>query len=209
MYAIKLEDIHKRYGKNVIFDDFNLSVKKGEMVAIVGDSGVGKSTLLNMIGLLERPDSGSLTICGEENPQINSKTTTLLQRNILGYLFQNYALVDNMTVNQNLDIALEYRKVKNRKLAKKQALERVGLSGKLKNKVFELSGGEQQRIAIARLMLKPCEIILADEPTGSLDDNNRDIVIGLLKEFNEQGKTILIVTHDKAVSGVCEREVQL
>lgn len=209
MYAIKLEDIHKRYGKNVIFDDFNLSVKKGEMVAIVGDSGVGKSTLLNMIGLLERPDSGSLTICGEENPQINSKTTTLLQRNILGYLFQNYALVDNMTVNQNLDIALEYRKVKNRKLAKKQALERVGLSGKLKNKIFELSGGEQQRIAIARLMLKPCEIILADEPTGSLDDNNRDIVIGLLKEFNEQGKTILIVTHDKVVSGVCERVVQL
>ena len=209
MYAIKLEDIHKRYGKNVIFDDFNLSVKKGEMVAIVGDSGVGKSTLLNMIGLLERPDSGSLTICGEENPQINSKTTTLLQRNILGYLFQNYALVDNMTVNQNLDIALEYRKVKNRKLAKKQALERVGLSGKLKNKVFELSGGEQQRIAIARLMLKPCEIILADEPTGSLDDNNRDIVTGLLKEFNEQGKTILIVTHDKVVSGVCERVVQL
>ncbi len=209
MYAIKLEDIHKRYGKNVIFDDFNLSVKKGEMVAIVGDSGVGKSTLLNMIGLLERPDSGSLTICGEENPQINSKTTTLLQRNILGYLFQNYALVDNMTVNQNLDIALEYRKVKNRKLAKKQALEKVGLSGKLKNKVFELSGGEQQRIAIARLMLKPCEIILADEPTGSLDDNNRDIVIGLLKEFNEQGKTILIVTHDKVVSGVCERVVQL
>ena len=175
----------------------------------MGDSGVRKSTLLNMIGLLERPDSGSLTICGEENPQINSKTTTLLQRNILGYLFQNYALVDNMTVNQNLDIALEYRKVKNRKLAKKQALERVGLSGKLKNKVFELSGGEQQRIAIARLMLKPCEIILADEPTGSLDDNNRDIVIGLLKEFNEQGKTIIIVTHDKVVSGVCERVVQL
>ena len=139
--------------------------------------------------------------------QINSKTTTLLQRNILGYLFQNYALVDNMTINQNLDIALEYRKGRIENWQRNRSWK-VGLSGKLKNKVFELSGGEQQRRQL-RLMLKPCEIILADEPTGSLDDNNRDIVIGLLKEFNEQGKTILIVTHDKVVSGVCERVVQL
>lgn len=211
MSQITLNGIRKQFGDHVIFENFNLQVEQGEMIALCGQSGCGKSTLLNMIGLLETPDDGQLEIDGVLNPKPNSKRATLLARNTIGYLFQNYALVDNMTVDKNLDIALEY--VKESKQAKKElkqkALEQVGIADKINSKVYELSGGEQQRVAIARLMLKPCSIILADEPTGSLDPDNRDIVIDLLKHFNSQGKTILIATHDSNVSYACNRIVQL
>lgn len=209
MYEIEFKDICKKYGNKVVFEKFNLTVEKGEMVAVMGDSGKGKSTLLNMLGLLETPDSGIINICGRKIPKINSKEATLLQRNLIGYLFQNYALIDNMTVDKNLDIALEYANVKDIKAAKAAALEKVRLQGREENKIYELSGGEQQRVAIARLMLKPCEIILADEPTGSLDVHNRDMIIELLNELHRQGKTILIVTHDKYVANVCQRVITL
>lgn len=209
MYAIELKDICKKYGNKVVFQNFSLSIEKGEMVAVMGDSGKGKSTLLNMIGLLEAPDSGTIQIEGCKNPKLNSRETTLLQRNVIGYLFQNYALIDNTSVDKNLDIALEYAKAGDVKKAKAEALEKVHLQGREGNKIYELSGGEQQRVAIARLMLKPCEIILADEPTGSLDVHNRDMVIDLLKNLHEQGKTVLIVTHDLSVANACGRVVTL
>lgn len=209
MYAIELKDICKKYGNKVVLQNFSLSIEKGEMAAVMGDSGKGKSTLLNMIGLLEAPDSGTIQIEGCKNPKLNSRETTLLQRNVIGYLFQNYALIDNMSVDKNLDIALEYAKAGDVKKAKAEALEKVHLQGREGNKIYELSGGEQQRVAIARLMLKPCEIILADEPTGSLDVHNRDMVIDLLKNLHEQGKTVLIVTHDLSVANACGRVVTL
>lgn len=209
MSAIELKSVCKKYGKNVIFENFSFSIEKGELVSVMGDSGKGKSTLLNMIGLLESPDQGDIYINNEKIPKINSNKATQLQRNIIGYLFQNFALVDNMTVDKNLDIALKYAKAKDNNLAKAEALTKVKLNGKSKSKIFELSGGEQQRVAIARLLLKPCEIILADEPTGSLDVHNRDMVINLLKDLQKQGKTILIVTHDSNVADICQHVITL
>ena len=140
-----------------------------------------------------------------------SKIKLNLFRNNIGYLFQNYALVDNYTVSKNLDIALEYVKVtdKDKKKLKEEALDKVGLLDKLNNKVFELSGGEQQRVALARLMLKKNDIILADEPTGSLDENNKNIILKLLKQLNNEGKTIVVVTHDKVVADICHREINI
>ena len=149
---IELKNINKKYGSRELFQNLDFSIKKGEMVAITGASGSGKSTLLNIMGLIDKPDSGEVLICGNKNPYDKEKIKLNLFRNNIGYLFQNYALVDNYTVSKNLDIALEYVKVtdKDKKKLKEEALDKVGLLDKLNNKVFELSGGEQQRVALAR-----------------------------------------------------------
>jgi len=179
------------------------------MMAITGQSGTGKSTLLNIVGLLEEPDSGDVIIQGIENAWKSEKKQIELFRYTIGYLFQNYALIDNETVSKNLDVALEYVKLPNKDDKKKEVLEKVGLLDKLNSKIYQLSGGEQQRIALARLMLKKNDIILADEPTGSLDEVNRDQVLSILKSLNNEGKTILIVTHDPEVSKICTNVVTL
>lgn len=208
---IELKNINKKYGSRELFKNLDFSIKKGEMVAITGASGSGKSTLLNIMGLIDKPDSGEVLIRGNKNPYDKEKIKLNLFRNNIGYLFQNYALVDNYTVSKNLDIALEYVKVtdKDKKKLKEEALDKVGLLDKLNNKVFELSGGEQQRVALARLMLKKNDIILADEPTGSLDENNKNIILKLLKQLNNEGKTIVVVTHDKVVADICHREINI
>lgn len=206
---IQLKNIDKKYGNKYLFKNLDFSIKKGEMIAITGASGSGKSTLLNIIGLIDKPDSGEVLICGNKNPYDKEKIKLNLFRNNIGYLFQNYALVDNYTVSKNLDIALEYVKDKDKNKLKEEALDKVGLLGKLNNKVFELSGGEQQRVALARLMLKENNIILADEPTGSLDEDNKAIILKLLKELNNEGKTVVIVTHDKVVADICDREINI
>ena len=206
---IQLKNIDKKYGNKYLFKNLDFSIKKGEMIAITGASGSGKSTLLNIIGLIDKPDSGEVLICGNKNPYDKEKIKLNLFRNNIGYLFQNYALVDNYTVSKNLDIALEYVKGKNKNKLKEEALDKVGLLDKLNNKVFELSGGEQQRVALARLMLKKNDIILADEPTGSLDEDNKAIILKLLKKLNNEGKTVVIVTHDKVVADICDREINI
>jgi len=206
---IELKNINKNYGNKYLFKNLNFSIKKGEMIAITGASGSGKSTLLNIIGLIDKPNSGEVSICGNKNPYDKEKIKLNLFRNNIGYLFQNYALVDNYTVSKNLDIALEYVKGKDKKKLKEEALDKVGLLDKLNNKVFELSGGEQQRVALARLILKENDIILADEPTGSLDEDNKAIILTLLKELNNEGKTVVVVTHDKVVANMCDREINI
>ena len=207
--VIELKNINKNYGNKYLFKNLNFSIKKGEMIAITGASGSGKSTLLNIIGLIDKPNSGEVSICGNKNPYDKEKIKLNLFRNNIGYLFQNYALVDNYTVSKNLDIALEYVKGKDKKKLKEEALDKVGLLDKLNNKVFELSGGEQQRVALARLILKENDIILADEPTGSLDEDNKAIILTLLKELNNEGKTVVVVTHDKVVANMCDREINI
>lgn len=211
MAVISLKNICKSFGNKVIFDNFNLNVEEGEFLCITGVSGKGKTTLLNIIGLLEKPDSGSINIMGYDNPEIDSKSGIKLLRSNISYLFQNYGLVDNETVEYNLKIATRFLKLSKNDEKKKieEALNTVGLSGYEKNKIFQLSGGEQQRVAMARILIKPTSIVLADEPTGSLDSDNRDLIMELLTKVNEQGKTVIIVTHDKEVVKCAKSVIEL
>ncbi len=209
MIAVKLNKINKSFNKKEVLKDFSLEIKSGEMVAITGSSGCGKTTSLNIMGLIEKADSGTVDIFDIKNALPNTKKSHKAIREYIGYLFQNYALIDNETVEQNLEIGLRYVKKANHKKLIKTALEAVGLENFEKRKIFELSGGEQQRIAIARVMLKPSKLILADEPTGSLDSVNRKLVMDLLIKLNEMGKTVIIVTHDDYIANRCTRVVKI
>ncbi|MCO7127998.1 ABC transporter ATP-binding protein [Sporolactobacillus shoreicorticis] len=208
----ELINIDKSFGKHHVLHQESFKVNIGEMVALTGKSGVGKSTLLNIIGLLEKPDRGSINLLGSPAPNPGSAKVNKMRRNHLAYLFQNYALVDHASIDDNLTIALTYsrKSIKEKEQMKRQSLEKVGLDLSLKQKIYELSGGEQQRVALARVFLKPFDLLLADEPTGSLDEENRDHVLRILTEFKKRlGKTIIIVTHDPHVAAVCDREVKL
>lgn len=207
---IELRNVSKNYEKNIL-DNLSMEIEEKEIVAIVGESGKGKSTLLNIIGLLENADSGEVFIDNEKNIKANSSQATKIIRDKISYLFQNFALIDQETVYQNLLIALKYVKLRKKEKDSliQSALKSVDLEGYEKRKIFELSGGEQQRVAIARIILKPSKIILADEPTGSLDKINRDKVMSLLKKLNKEGKTIVIVTHDNELACQCDRVIEL
>ena len=211
MFAIQLKNIDKSYGKKKVLNNLSLQIRENEMVALIGPSGCGKTTLLNILGLIEPYDSGEYLLFGKQAPQCNSNQANQTIRRYISYLFQNFALVDNFTVEQNLMIALKYtRKTKQEKhVLINEALNKVGLSEYNELKIFEISGGEQQRVALARAMIKPSKIILADEPTGALDSKNRDEVLQLLREINKQRKTIVIVTHDMTVANSCDRIIQL
>lgn len=198
------ENITKSFGNKILFKDFNFHIEGGEFVCFSGESGAGKTTLLNIIGLPEPIDSGKLSINGREYKTNKDKRKFYAEE--VGFLFQNFALLENKTVEQNLKIVkakgdLSYRI--------DESLKIVGLTDKMNNKVYTLSGGEQQRIALARLILKPCNIILADEPTGSLDKRNAELVIGLLKKINSMGKTVIIVSHDEYVKNSADRIIEL
>ncbi|MDD2371482.1 MAG: putative bacteriocin export ABC transporter [Firmicutes bacterium] len=208
---IKLKDISKKFGDQVILKNINLEIPRGSMTAIVGESGSGKTTLLNIIGLLEKADRGKLIIDEEtiNDKYVGQKTRYL--RSKINYLFQNFALIDNQTVDYNLDIGLKYvnESIFKKEEMKKKILAKVGLEGFGNKKVFQLSGGEQQRVSIARALLKPCEVILADEPTGSLDDRNASMILDFLHTLNKQGKTILIVTHNLEVAKECNQIIKI
>ena len=208
---IKLENITKTIGKKVILENLSLKINQGDLVAIVGKSGSGKSTLLNLLGLIDGDYSGHYEIFGQKNVLVNSAKSQAIIREHISYLFQNFALIDNETVEYNLMLALKYVKLPKTDKVKKieEILERVGLSSTLHQKVSELSGGEQQRIAVARAILKPSQLLLADEPTGSLDPENRDLVLNFLLDMNKEGKTVIIVTHDIYVAQQCHRVIEL
>lgn len=195
MSLIQLRNIKKKFKDKIIFDDFNLDIEAGDFVVIIGKSGSGKSTLLNLLGLLDTPDSGTVTIANETNVRPFSTRAQKLLHHQIGYLFQNFALVDDKTVRYNLQLAFTHKSKENAMLMS-DTLNRVGLKGFESKRVYQCSGGEQQRIALARLMLKNSAIVLCDEPTGSLDVENKEIVIKLLQELNREGKTLIVVTHD-------------
>ena len=207
--VIELNKICKSFGSNKVLENINISFSKGEMIALVGKSGSGKSTLLNIIGLLEARDSGDVIYNGKDIKNINSKQAMLIRRYNLGYIFQNFALIENETVIENLKLALEYRNVKNKNELIEDILRDLGLEGYKDHKVYQLSGGQQQRIALARVALKPCDIILADEPTASLDKENGDIVINMLKKYRDEGKLVIIATHDMNLAESCDKKVNL
>ena len=201
---LTIKNVNKSFGDHHVIKNMSLEVNQGSFVVLTGPSGSGKSTFLNIVGLLDKHDSGTITYFGVNNPKPFSKEATKLLQTKIGYLFQNFALIESKTVEQNLMIALEFVKGINKKERIAEVLEYVDLKGFEKKKISQCSGGEQQRVAVARLMLKPCELILCDEPTGSLDYENRQNIISLLKKLQADGKTILIVSHDPEVIEVAE-----
>lgn len=211
MEIIKLKNLSKSYEKHQIFHHFNLSVNQGDFVMITGKSGCGKSTLLNIIGLIEPFDDGEYILYNHKNIKINSKEYFLMLRYHINFIFQNFALMEDDTVKNNLLIALEYSKLSKQEKEHKihTVLKELGLEEYLNVKINTLSGGQQQRIAIARCILKPCDIILADEPTGALDNENKKIIMDILKKLNDNGKTIIVATHDENFSLYCSKKIIL
>lgn len=164
-----------------------------------------------MMGLFDSPDSGTITICGKENLSFSSHTAVEFRRRYVSYLFQNYGLIDTETVESNMRVATHFKKLSSKKEKRliSMSLEQVGLHGYEQRKVYTLSGGEQQRVALAKVIAKSPQIIFADEPTGSLNERNRDYVLEILKELNHQGKTIVVVTHDPYVNECARQHITL
>lgn len=210
--AIIAKNITKKFGNKVLFADLHLKINEKDSIVITGDSGSGKSTLLNILSLIEEADEG--TIIWNENPieKINGKKVNKIIREEIGHVFQNYALIENKTVYENVVIGAKYNKsinAKNKKQYIYEAIERVGLTGLEDRKVYSLSGGEQQRVALARIIVKPCNIIFADEPTGNLDDENANKIIEILFNLNKDGKTIIAVTHDQSLISKFDKHINL
>lgn len=191
----------------------NLSVESGEAVAIVGPSGSGKSTLLNIIGLILKPDSGSVAVGGEEVLSMNDRRCSAFRNASFGYIVQDFALLDDETVYHNIRIPLLYNRQIRRREHKpriREIAQKLDISDKLNRKAGKLSGGERQRVAIARAIVCDQPIILADEPTGSLDAANKSNVMDILMRLcKESGKTLIIVTHDPSIAERCDRVVQM
>lgn len=201
---IQLINLCKQYDARVLFSNFELIIDNGEFVVFSGASGCGKTTLLNMIGGIENPDSGEIVIDGVNICREKHKKDFYLYK--VGFLFQNFALLENMTVRQNLQLIP--RKARTN-LSIEEALSKVGLKDMEEIKTYKLSGGEQQRVALARLMLKKCDIVLADEPTGSLDERNASDVMKILHQLNDDGKTVIVVTHNPTIIEKERRVVRL
>lgn len=209
MAIVKLENISKSYYHHNVFHDFNLEIDEGEFFIISGKSGSGKSTLCNIIGLLDKPDQGKVFIKDQEIDYKDSKIAKLLSKNI-SYLFQNFALIDNKTVGYNLELVYPSKKERknNRKLIEEK-LSEVGMEETYDKYIYECSGGQQQRVAIARLLLKQGDIIICDEPTGSLDEENKMMVMNLICDMHKRGKTIIMVTHDKTLYSYAKRVIMI
>lgn len=201
---IEIRHLYKSFADKQLFSDLNLTIQDGEFVVFWGESGCGKTTLLNMIGSLEKIDSGEILV--DHKDIFNRKNQQGYLKNEVGFLFQNFALIESKSVRENLNMV---KKQIRSEYTVEQALEYVGLSDVIDKQVYKLSGGEQQRVALARLMIKKCTIILADEPTGSLDPKNADKVMELLKSFNKMGKTIILVTHVEQYKQMGSREIIL
>ena len=208
---IKINNLSKKYNDNQIFKNFNCEINENEMVAIKGMCGSGKTTLLNIIGLLDNDYKGNIIINGVDVSNLNRKKREQFIRENISYLFQNYALIDDESIKDNLMLALEYVKMNKteKKDLIKKTLKKVGIEKDINEKIYSLSGGEQQRVSLARTLLKPSKLILADEPTGNLDESNRNDIIKILLEMQKKGKTIIIVTHDNVVAQNCNTVIEI
>jgi len=191
-------------------NEVSLKIERGEFVAVMGPSGCGKSTLLNILGLLDRPSSGSYRLMGEEIAESSEQALTRLRRDHIGFVFQSFNLIDDLTVAENVEVSLVYRK--NGGSARKrvaEALERVGVSHRAHHRPQQLSGGQQQRVAIARALVSNPQLILADEPTGNLDTINGEAVMDLLKSASAAGTTIVMVTHSPVHAAAAGRTIKM
>ncbi|WP_128980371.1 ABC transporter ATP-binding protein [Streptomyces roseicoloratus] len=203
---IDVEGLSKSCGERTLWRDVSLTVGPGEMLALVGPSGSGKSTLLNCLGLLDRPNAGVIRHEGKDITRFGRREARLFRRDVLGYLFQGYALIENATVEENLEVAVKPRRALRDQAGPSvaEALQRVGLAGRHKETVHRLSGGEQQRVALARLLVQQPRLVLADEPTAALDRDNTGMVLDSLREMSRAGCAVVIATHDDTVRDACD-----
>lgn len=202
---IEATNISKCFNNHEIFKSLNVNIEENSLTIITGESGKGKTTLLNVLSLIERPDSGTVKVDNIVNPTL--RNIVKLRRYTISYLFQNYGLMDDYTVEKNLNTSLVYRK--NTRLSISEALTKVGLAGYEKRLVYELSGGEQQRVALARILLKDTKYIFADEPTGNLDRGNRDKIMKLLRSLADEGKGVILATHDLDLLTYADQHIDL
>ena len=208
MKILEIKDISKIYGPVNALQHIDLSVEQGEWIAIMGPSGSGKTTMMNIIGCMDKPTSGSVILDGEDISRLSAEELTGIRRDKIGLVFQQFHLVPYLTALENVMVAQYYHSLTDEKEAL-QALERVGLKGRAKHLPRQLSGGEQQRVCIARALINYPKLILADEPTGNLDEANEGIVIDLFQQLHKEGSTIVVVTHDPGVASHAEKTVIL
>ena len=208
MDLLELTDVSKDYGSLKALQNINLSVKQGEWLAIMGPSGSGKTTMMNIIGCMDKPSTGSVVLDGVNISRESAKNLTTLRRDKIGLIFQQFHLVNYLTALENVMVAQYYHSMPDEGEAL-EALERVGLAARAKHLPSQLSGGEQQRVCIARALINYPMLILADEPTGNLDEANEQIVIDIFKQLHAEGSTIIVVTHDPEVAEDAERTVVL
>ena len=195
---LELRDVSKIYESVNALSNINLKVKKGDWIAIMGSSGSGKTTMMNIIGCMDRPSNGQVLIDGVDISKESQKNLTNIRREKIGLIFQQFHLISYLTALENVMVAQYYHSMIDEKEAL-EALKKVGLGDRAKHLPSQLSGGEQQRVCIARALINNPEIILADEPTGNLDEANEIMVIEILKQLNKEGATIIVVTHDPEV----------
>ena len=213
---IELKNVYKIYGEGLesevrALDGVSLTIDKGEFVAIVGQSGSGKSTMMNVLGCLDIPTRGDYHLNGVDVRELSDRELSAIRNKEIGFIFQQYNLIQNLTVLENVELPLIYQGVglDDRREMAMEALERVGLAGRVKHKPTEMSGGQQQRVAIARAIPTHPPIIMADEPTGALDSKTGLEVLGFLRELNKEGTTVILITHDNSIAATARRVVRL
>jgi putative ABC transport system ATP-binding protein len=212
---ITLADIHRLYRSDEVettaLRAIDLNVEAGEFVAVMGPSGCGKSTLLNILGLIDRPTSGRYLFRGREVTDLGEAALARLRRDNLGFVFQSFNLIDELTIAENVELGLVYRRWsgRDRRARVEAAMDRVGVAHRARHYPHQLSGGQQQRAAIARAIVGEPALILADEPTGNLDTENGEQVMDILKSLNNEGATIVMVTHSPAHADIAKRVVNM
>ena len=215
MELITIQDMCKIYnpGENEVraLDHVNLTIDQGEYVAIIGHSGSGKSTLMNMLGCLDVPTSGSYYLNGKDVSRLKDDELSDIRNLEIGFIFQGFNLIGNLTALENVELPLIYRgvpKAKRRRLSV-EALKKVGLSHRMGHKPNQMSGGQQQRVAIARAIAAQPPVILADEPTGNLDSSSTKEIIGILEQLHDMGRTVIIITHDDEIAQQAWRRIRI
>lgn len=215
MHLIEVRDVYKIYnpGENQVnaLDGVSITIDEGEFVAIIGQSGSGKSTLMNMLGLLDTPTSGEYYINGRLVDDLTDDQMSVIRNEQIGFIFQGFNLIASLSALENVELPLVYRGMKKdeRREISKNALERVGLGSRMNHLPAEMSGGQQQRVAVARAIAARPPVILADEPTGNLDTRSTKEVMAILHELKDEGRTVIVITHDNEIAEEAERVIRV